>query len=475
VTLTRRDMLKGSALAGLSVLAARTFEGPLDLTGTAGASSAPRSPRDPGPLLPDAAGILDLPEGFEYRIVTQAGRPLLGDPTKAVPGRPDGTAAYRGRFGKVHLVNNHEQSTGERDPVVAGPELTYDPGAQGGTTTIVLDRHNDLVDEYVSLAGTSSNCAGGATPWGTWLTCEETESKAGGDLTKDHGYVFEVHPSDNDANTNPTPLTALGRFAHEAVIADPREGHLYLTEDASGPNGLLYRFTPKTLPNRLHSLRDGGLLEAMLCPEVPDLSSFSDIGHELDVTWVAVPDPSALVKGSIRKQFDYVDLTDRANPKAVSGEGGPVTRSRKFEGLWWANGRAWIVCSFARAEGSDWSDSYHDGQVWSYDPKSAKLRLEVYFPLNTDPEGAGAEVPDGPDNITIDPWGGIVLAEDGLGPQHLVSVNREGDVRFLARNATSGSEFTGVIFSPDGRTLFANIQDEGYVFAITGPFAEVLA
>jgi secreted PhoX family phosphatase len=258
-------------------------------------------------------------------------------------------------------------------------------------------------------------------------------------------------------------------------VADPRAGHLYLTEDASGPNGLWFRFTPKTLPNRLRSLRDGGVLEAMLCPDVPDLSSFSDVGHELDVTWVPVPDPSALVKGSVRKQFDYVDLTDRANPKAVKGEGGPVTRSRKFEGQWWANGRAWIVCSFARnTDAGDWSESAHDGQVWSYDPRTAKLRLEVYFPLNEDPAGAGAEQPDGPDNITIDPWGGIVVAEDGLGTQHLVSVKRDGTVQFLARNAVSGSEFTGVNFSPDGRTLFANIQDEGYVFAITGPFADVL-
>jgi secreted PhoX family phosphatase len=476
MTLTRRDVLKGSALASLSVLTARLFEDRLDLVGEAGAAPLD-GPREIGPLVADPAGILDLPEGFSYRIVTQAGRPLLGDPSTSVPGRPDGTASFRGRGRTVHLVNNHEQSAAtEKDPVRAAPELTYDPGSTGGTTTIVVDRDGELLDEYVSLAGTSSNCAGGAMPWGTWLSCEETETKAGGAFTKDHGYVFEVHPFDNSANRNPTPLVALGRFAHEAVVADPRRGHLYLTEDASGPNGLLYRFTPKTLPNRLHSLRDGGTLEGMRIAGVTDLSVFDDIGTELDVTWTAVPDPSALVKGSVRKQFDHVDLTDRTAPKAVTGEGGAITRSRKFEGLWWANGRAWIVCSFARTgETGDWSAADHDGQVWSYDPVTSTLRLEVYFPQNGDPEGAGAEVPDGPDNITIDPWGGIVVAEDGHGTQHLVRISKDGDVRFLARNAVSDSEFTGVNFSPDGRTLFANIQDEGYVFAITGPFARVLA
>jgi secreted PhoX family phosphatase len=277
--MSRRTLLKSSA-AGLGVLGASAING-LGLTLPAGALSAvAKSDGGFGQLQPDPAGILDLPQGFSYSIITQAGRPLAGQPGGIVPGRPDGTASFDGPWGGVLLVNNHEQAQTAPFPAVAHPDFVYDPGSTGGTTTIFVDRHNNAALEYVSLAGTFNNCAGGATPWGTWLTCEETEQRAGGAITKDHGYVFEVDPRDRDTNRNPQPLTALGRFAHEAVAVDPSRGHVYLTEDANAPNGLLHRFTPTTLPNRRHSLRDGGLLEAMHVPEVTDVSTYSQIGTE---------------------------------------------------------------------------------------------------------------------------------------------------------------------------------------------------
>jgi uncharacterized protein len=451
--LSRRDLLKSSALAGAGLFMVGYVDGlrfALPASATLGGY---------GPLQADPAGLLDLPAGFSYQVVTQAGRPLAGQPSGVVPGRPDGTASFPGPKGSVYLVNNHEQNVGDAFPAIAASNLTYDPAVGGGTTTLLVDDHNQLVSEYVSLAGTYSNCAGGAMPWGTWLTCEETETLTGAvvsgvTITKDHGYVFEVSPTDPSANLDPMPLTALGRFAHEAVVADPTRGHLYLTEDASNPNGLLYRFTPSTLPNGLHTLRDGGVLEAMYSPGNPDLSVFTQLGTELPVQWKAVPDPTGKPT-SIRKQF--APFTTEA-----------ITRSRKFEGLWWGNDRAYIVCSFARL--SDGSAAAHDGQVWSYSPASSTLRLEAYFPVNPDPSGTTADQPDGPDNITVNPWGGLVIAEDGNGTQHLVSIV-DGTPALLARNAVSDSEFTGVNFSPDRKTLFANIQDEGYVFAITGPFA----
>ena len=276
-----------------------------------------------GDPIPDPAGILDLPKGFSYQIVSRAGNPLPGG--GVTPGRPDGTAAFKGPRGGVRLVQNHEIGASDPSPSVAAPELTYDPKAMGGTTTLTLDRHLNPVDEYVSLAGTWSNCAGGATPWGTWLTCEETETLAGPTADKNHGFVFEVDPAHPSNNLTPTPLEALGRFAHEAVTIDPDRGDVYLTEDASGPNGLVYRFRPNDRHREYGSLRNGGTLTAMSCSrrgvQVPDLSVFSTPGTKLDVKWIPVADPSAAAV-STRNQFTT-----------------EVTRSRKFEGAWWDSGK----------------------------------------------------------------------------------------------------------------------------------------
>jgi secreted PhoX family phosphatase len=459
--LSRRDLLTRS-LAGAAVLAVG------DLGSVLAAPSSFAS--SPGAPVPDPLGVLDLPPGFSYRIVSRAGDPLPGG--GITPGRHDGTASFAAPRHGIRLVQNHEIGNADPFPTVADPALTYDPKAKGGTTTLSLDRGLNRVDEYVSLAGTWSNCAGGKTPWNTWLTCEETETKAGLTADKDHGFVFEVDPGQPANNQNPTPLTALGRFAHEAVCIDPVEGHVYLTEDASAPNGLLFRFTPNDTTPAYGALRNGGVLEAMKCSRggthVPDLSVFSTPGTTLDVEWVTIPDPLAATT-SIRKQFTDTE----------------VTRSRKFEGAWWGNsrlrsdgdghrwnygrhdGQAHIVCSFARL--SDGSLSEHDGQVWVFDPGRQKLTLVVHFPVNTDPT---SENPDGPDNITVSPFGGLLLAEDGEGVQHLLTVDSKGTTSVFARNQLSSSEFTGPNFAPQGKVLFANIQDQGLCFAITGPFTK---
>ena len=462
MSLSRRQLL-GRGAAGLGIVALGNATSLIDPAGATGLRRngwngkgwhGPRSWQDVGPLLEDPAGLLDLPAGFSYRVLSRTGDALPAGGT--VPSNQDGTGAFSGPQGGTRLVINHELGTSGAGPALAAAELTYDPGAAGGTTTLTLDRQGRRVDEYVSLAGTYSNCAGGLTPWGTWLTCEETETKAGasgGTITKDHGWVFEVDPSDPRNNRVPTPLTGLGRFAHEAAVVDPAKGHVYLTEDASGPNGLVYRFTPNDRRPRYGALRAGGTLEAMVArdggAQVPDLSVYTEPGTELSVGWIAVPDPSAATT-SIRKQ-----LTNDQ-----------VTRSRKFEGMWWGEGKAFIVCSFARL--SDGSLAEHDGQVWSYDPKRGRLRLEVRFAVNADPS---SDAPDGPDNITVSPYGGLFLAEDGEGVQHLYGVTPDGESYPFARNALNTEEFTGVCFSPDRQTMFANIQTPGITFAIEGPFS----
>ncbi|MFI6738627.1 alkaline phosphatase PhoX [Nonomuraea sp. NPDC050451] len=454
---SRRSFLGRTAAGSLGIALAGSIE---TIAGPA-ALAATRPPLGYGPLVPDPAGILALPAGFSYRVVAEAGVTLLesGEPT---PSDADGTASFpRGRG--ATLVNNHEIGGSEPYRVPALPGLTYDPGAGGGTTNIDVDAHGERIREYVSLAGTHNNCAGGKTPWNTWLTCEETEQRAGGAYQKDHGYVFEVDPFDREANQDPVPLKFLGRYSHEAVAVDPRTSAIYLTEDAGGPNGLYYRWTP---PRRFHgrkgalralALSEGGdtagKLEALSCyrddTHVADLSEATEPGTRFKVRWVEVPDRDAKTQ-SVRLQF--------ANDQ--------VTRSRKLEGAWWGDGGAYFVASYARH--TDGSVNEHDGQVWFYDPRTETVTLKVIFGVNPDPSQDTNY--DGPDNITVSPYGGVILAEDGEGIQHLVGVSAHGKSYPLARNDLNDSEFTGPTFSADGRILFANIQSPGHVFAITGPW-----
>ncbi|MER6559858.1 alkaline phosphatase PhoX [Streptomyces sp. NPDC001027] len=485
MSLTRRDFARQSALTGAGVALAGSV-GALasapnalaatDADHTADAEHAADAARKPagghhgvgyGPLLPDPDGLLALPAGFKYRVITYSGRTKL-ESGEITPSNHDGTAAFCGPRGATLLVNNHELKgprSGWQHPVPLTEGLVYDPAAAGGCTVVEV-RPGGHVAEWVGIAGTSTNCAGGTTPWGTWLTGEETEDKAGQNgMTKDHGYVFEVDPADRRANRAPKPIKAFGRYAHEAVVIDPRRGHAYLTEDASGPNGLFFRWTPPAGfhhgRGRLRTLADdAGVLQAFKCFDsngkfVDDLSRATRIGTVYGVDWVDVPDRDARTT-PVRKQFTA----------------GQVTRARKLEGMWWADGGTYVVSSYARDE----SPVQHDGAVWFYDPKRRTLTLKVLLGVNPDPSVDGAF--DGPDNITVSPYGGLVIAEDGEGVQHLFGATDSGRTYPIARNelnigtedAPEYSEFTGVTFSPDGHTLYANIQTPGIMLAITGPW-----
>jgi uncharacterized protein len=456
--LSRRSLLRAGTLGGLGIAFAGSIEA------IAGPAAAHTPSAGYGALVPDPAGLLALPPRFSYKVVARAGVTLLesGQPT---PSDADGTGCFRGQRGGFILVNNHEIGGGEPFAVPALPGLTFDPGAQGGTTNIEVDHNGNRVREYVSLAGTHNNCAGGISPWGTWLTCEETEQRAGGAFQHDHGWVFEVDPFDRDANLNPVPLKFLGRYAHEAVAVNPHTSEIMLTEDAGGPNGLYYRWTPpKHFHGRRRALRElalgpggdtAGKLQAMSAYDrgthIADLSLATAPGIRYQVRWVDVPDRLASAV-SVRKQFT----------------GDQVTRSRKLEGQWWGDGGAYFVASFARL--SDGSAKEHDGQVWFYDPNHETIELKTIFGVNPDPDVEGNF--DGPDNITVSPFGGVILAEDGEGLSHLVGVDQHGDAYALARNELNESEFTGPTFSQDNRILFANIQDPGLVFAIAGPWGK---
>jgi secreted PhoX family phosphatase len=442
------------------------------------------------PLEDDPDGILALPAGFSYTVVTRAGQTRLqsGEPT---PSNPDGTAVFAAGRGRLRLIQNHELGAGAAlgVPHIAG--TVYDPGAidAGGCTVIETDSRGRNHGEWVGISGTSTNCAGGPSPWGTWLTCEETETKAGGAWSgngksgtyqKDHGYVFEVFA---DGRSDPRPIKAFGRYAHEALAIDVDRQHVYLSEDASTPNGLFYRWTAprgfKLGPGIADRLGPtDGTLEAMqivmpdgaVLPDVAYLTS-AQLGRPFPVRWKAVPERDGQTT-SVRKQF-------------ADGE---VTRGKKFEGVWGTDQGVYVVNSFAFNSADLPADAAkHDGMVWFYDYDKETITLVTYFPhQETAANGLHAKYDDltfdGPDNVTVTPWGTLVLAEDGAGASHVLSSVPGGPTYAIARNqlnigtvaAPEFSEFTGPTFSDDGKVLFVNIQTPGLTLAITGPWEKYL-
>jgi secreted PhoX family phosphatase len=316
----------------------------------------------------------------------------------------------------------------------------------GGTTTLLVSHDRHLLHQRVSLAGTLNNCAGGPTPWQSWLTCEEDTSVLG----KPHGYVFEVDPR---RGGKPTPIHAMGRFEHEAVSFD-RRGVAYLTEDAGEPHGCFYRFEPKQPLSGRGSLHAGGTLTAMAVGGLTtDLSIVQTAGTVLPVTWLPVPN---------------VDPTESEIPVREQAIAAGATPIPKAEGTWSdLEGNIWFVSS--RGDGpdsdeeEDISAAVHSGQIWRYDPRRRNIELVVLF--------AKGSPYDGPDNICASPHGFALACTDGEDSQWLVAINDDGDVFPFAHNPAGDDEFAGATFSPDGQTLFVNIQSlPARTFAISGPW-----
>ncbi|MET0342381.1 MAG: alkaline phosphatase PhoX [Polyangiales bacterium] len=414
-----------------------------------GGISDPTKLRGYGPLVADPAKLLDLPEGFRYRVLSREGDALVGG--GVVPACHDGMAAFSAGADGTWLVRNHELAVDDvnEEGRIAVPHLrgaTYDPAAVGGTTTLLIAPDRTLRSQQVSLAGTLDNCAGGPSPWHTWLTCEETTDV----LDKPHGYVFEVDPV---RGGNPVPIRALGRFEHEAISFDAR-GIAYLTEDAGGPFGCVYRFLPHRPLGGRGSLHAGGVLQAMAIDGVhDDLSSVLTPRTRRKVRWIDVPN---------------VDPGASDTPVRVQAIGKGATPIQKAEGTWRGlDGSIWLVSSYGAGpdaeDAEDISAAAHSGQIWRYDPRSEQIELVLAL-------GVGSPY-DGPDNITAGPYGFAVACTDGEGDQWLIGITPDGKVFPLARNARGEDEFTGATFSPDGRTLFANLQDApSTTFAIWGPW-----
>jgi uncharacterized protein len=407
-----------------------------------------------GPL--EAAGDdLALPEGFQYRVISNEGdRMDDGFPT---PNAMDGMATFPLWNGNVLLVRNHENnqapntlrprpdgSTSSSAGIMSdrletdfGPRaFAYDRYCGGGTTTIEVESHGKrrVVGDHWSLVGTLRNCAGGLTPWGSWLSCEESlESSSPTGYEQNHGYIFEV-PIDTHPGmpTQPVALKHLGRFAHEAVAVDPATGAVYETEDQGDGSGF-YRFVPSAKPMRPGDLAatrgDFQMLKVVGAPAY-ETAINQRIGVALPVEWVPItnPDPTPVSVGGSSTVF-------------LEGLAAGGARFRRLEGCWYGNGRIFFISTNGGNRGF--------GQVWEHDIRRSTLTLLVESPNH--------DVFDGPDNVCISPRGGLVFCEDAAGAQFLRGVSRSGQVFPLARNLRNSIEFAGACFSPDGKTLFANL------------------
>lgn len=412
---------------------------------------------DFGALLPDPNGVLDLPAGFSYRVISRAGDAMSDG--LLVPGMADGMAAFKGQDGNVVLVRNHELDAkrgrkygtafgegnarlGSKLPLTALYDAGGDAPSFGGTTTVVYNPVEQRVEQqYLSLAGTERNCAGGPTPWGSWLSCEENTDRAGGDNGQDHGYVFEV-PSAHQGPVDPIPLKAMGRFNHEAAAVDPRSGIVYLTEDKA--DGLFYRFVPKR-PGRL---AEGGTLQALMLRDSKsgDTRNWDGKaaglkpGEQWPVRWLTL--------GDVESPDDDLRNRGQAAGAAIFARG---------EGLWWGRGEAYFTCTVGGAK--------QVGQVFRYRPtRNGDGTLELF--IESDDKDAFANA----DNLTVAPWGDLLVCEDTSRSCRLVGVRPDGTLYRFAAHPYTDSELAGVCFAPDGQTLFLNVQKPGLTLAINGPF-----
>lgn len=485
-TLSRRSLLRGSA----AWLGAAAFPTAVQaLLARQAAAGRPRggSAASPyGPLVPaldqtTGLPLLRLPRGFTYRSFGWTGDPMLGGaPT---PGAHDGMAVVQvldNRTRDLVLIRNHELAFG---PLVgAGAVPAYDAidfgggsGLGGGTTTLTF-RRGEWLEARPSLAGTVGNCAGGPTPWGSWLTCEEAVSDGRVLGAQIHGWVFEV-PAPSLGPASAVPLTDMGLFRHEAVAIDPRTGFAYETEDNS-PNSGFYRFRPSAPEGGVGSLEAGGLLDMLKVVDAPGADLRTPLAGEVfEVEWVPVPVPDLLPDEAVGSILHL----GPSGPYQQGLDGGGATFAR-LEGCWYSGGAVWFTDTGGGAAG--------DGVLWRFDPPESLDRLDDRGLLTAVFVSSGRAEADNVDNVTVSPRGGVLMCEDGgngagtrligLTPEGVAypfALNQivlteppPGKPAILPRDYRS-AEWAGCCFDPSGRWLFANVYDPGVTFAISGPWA----
>ena len=421
-----------------------------------------------GSLVADTDRIFDLPEGFRYSVIAQTGDAL--DDGFLLPGDPDGMAAFPTSDGRVAVICNHELSAEQVDMSPFGtkqehlskcdPAKIYDAGFGkrpqiGGTSTLIYNPKTKRKEgHYLSLVGTERNCAGGPTPWNTWITCEETNTRAGAQFEQDHGYNFEVPVSTTPQLFTPVPLKAMGRFRHEAVAIEPKSGIVYQTEDRG--DGLIYRFIP-TVPGQL---AEGGRLQALVVT-----------GHRSRDTrnWPTLLGPNFPTSQPLA--VSWTDLGDVESPQdnlRLHGFKKGAARFARGEGMWYANGEVYFACT---------NGGVHEvGQIFRYVPslhEGTAREAEAPGTLELFIESDDQTLLRNCDNLTIAENGNLFICEDADDTCKIVGITPEGKLFEFARNSYTSSELAGACFSPDGKTLFINLQKNGQTLAITGPWERI--
>jgi uncharacterized protein len=459
IDLTRRTFVKGSA----AVSGGLALGGPISAMAARRARGRSARAVGYGDLVPtpeEATGevFLELPRGFRYRVIsTQADIMSDGNPT---PGIFDGTDAFEGRNGTTILIRNHENRSRDLEiPVVVPNSKRYDPdmNVRGGNTKLVVDRDRRVIESFAVLGGTHTNCAGGGTPWGTWVTCEEifnygsVENNVTPGTGVPHGFAFEV-PADARSPVDPQPILSAGRFSHEAVAWV--RGALYETEDRDDAS--LYRFVPDRPPREHGDLAsNGGVLESLAIVGRPNFdANLANPGETYPVEWVTIDEPNPL-EDTVRRQAQ---------------DKGAVIFDRT-EGAWEADGRLYFDCTTG--------GEAQLGQLWQFTPRGrggGELKL-IY-------ESTAVEDLENPDNLVVVPdTGDVLLQEDSSGEQFIRGVNRRGEIYDFAHTVLGNTEFCGGCFSPDGKTFFVNQQGDrvdvgadpaletaAVTYAIWGPF-----
>lgn len=407
-----------------------------------------------GPLVSDPNKLLDLPDGFEYQVISEFNQAMTDGLN--VPDRADGMGCLALDENRVVLVRNHELDL---------KHIRYQPSSikqhkntnaydsykktgvalPGGTTNIVYNlKTGEVEKEFVSLVGTIRNCAGGVTPWNTWLTCEESNAMPDDKISRAHGYIFEV-PANATSTVPAMPLKEMGRFNHEAAAVDPKTGIVYLTEDRW--DSLFYRF----VPNTYGKLEDGGQLQALVVKgkekfdsrnwEKADMALF----EWLDAEWIDITDPES--------PEDDLRLQGHEKGAALFARG---------EGIHWGENELYFCCTNGGKEKL--------GQIMRYQPVEGEGgRIQLFL------ESESKSFYNFGDNLTVTPFGHLFVCEDQyttVVDNHIRGVTPDGSLYNFAR-CQEQTELAGACFSPDGSTLFVNIYSPAKTLAIKGPWHKV--